>query len=86
MGLLSWIILGLIAGVIADFLMHGGFGLIGSIILGIVGAVIGGWLASAMGVGSVTGLNIGSIVISIVGACIVLFVVRLVRGRSAARV
>jgi uncharacterized membrane protein YeaQ/YmgE (transglycosylase-associated protein family) len=86
MGLLSWIILGLIAGVIADFLMHGGFGLIGSIILGIVGAVIGGWLASAMGVGSVTGLNVGSIVISIVGACIVLFVVRLVRGRSAARV
>jgi uncharacterized membrane protein YeaQ/YmgE (transglycosylase-associated protein family) len=42
MGLLSWIILGLIAGIIADFLMGGGVGLLGSIILGIVGAVVGG--------------------------------------------
>jgi uncharacterized membrane protein YeaQ/YmgE (transglycosylase-associated protein family) len=85
MGLLSWIILGLIAGVIADFLMHGGFGLIGSIILGIVGAVIGGFLASALGVGNVTGLNIGSIVIAVIGACIVLFVVRSFRGRTLTR-
>jgi uncharacterized membrane protein YeaQ/YmgE (transglycosylase-associated protein family) len=80
MGLLSWIILGLVAGVIADFLMGGGFGLIGSIVLGIVGAVVGGYLASLMGVGDVTGLNVGSIVISVVGACIVLFVVRALRG------
>ena len=41
MGLLSWIILGLIAGVIADFLMGGRIGLIGSIIVGIVGAIVG---------------------------------------------
>jgi uncharacterized membrane protein YeaQ/YmgE (transglycosylase-associated protein family) len=87
MGLLSWIILGLIAGVIADFLMGGGFGLIGSIIIGIVGAVVGGYLASLMGVGDVTGLNIGSIVIAVIGACIVLFVVRALRGgRSMTRV
>ena len=85
MGLLSWIVLGLIAGVIADFLMHGGFGLIGSIIVGIVGAVIGGFLASALGVGNVTGLNIGSIVIAVIGACIVLFVVRSFRGRTLTR-
>jgi uncharacterized membrane protein YeaQ/YmgE (transglycosylase-associated protein family) len=86
MGLLSWIILGLIAGVIADFLMGGGFGLIGSIIIGIVGAVVGGYLASLAGVGDVTGLNIGSIVIAVVGACIVLFVVRALRGgRSLTR-
>ena len=80
MGLLSWIILGLVAGVIADFLMGGGFGLIGSIILGIVGAVVGGYLATLLGVGSVTGLNIGSIVIAVVGACIVIFAVRALRG------
>src|SRR4051812_49755952 len=54
MGLLSWIILGLIAGLIADFLMGGGVGLLGSIILGIVGAVIGGWLAAQLGFGSGT--------------------------------
>jgi uncharacterized membrane protein YeaQ/YmgE (transglycosylase-associated protein family) len=86
MGLLSWIILGLIAGVIADYLMGGGVGLIGSIILGIVGAVVGGWLASAMGFGDVTGLNIGSIVIAVIGACLVLFVVRALRGRTATTV
>ena len=86
MGLLSWIILGLIAGFIADALMGGGFGLIGSIILGIVGAVVGGYLASAMGFGDVTGLNIGSIVISVIGACIVLFVVRALRGSTMTRV
>ena len=80
MGLLSWIILGLVAGVIADFLMGGGFGLIGSIILGIVGAVVGGYLASLMGLGSVTGLNIGSIAIAAIGACLVIFAVRALRG------
>lgn len=83
MGLLSWIILGLVAGVIASYLMGGGFGLIGSIILGIIGAVVGGYLASVMGVGDVTGLNLGSIVISVIGACIVLFVVRVLRRGSA---
>jgi uncharacterized membrane protein YeaQ/YmgE (transglycosylase-associated protein family) len=86
MGLLSWILLGLIAGVIADFLMGGGVGLIGSIILGIVGAVVGGWLASTFGFGDVTGLNVGSIVIAVIGACLVLFVVRALRGRSVSRI
>jgi uncharacterized membrane protein YeaQ/YmgE (transglycosylase-associated protein family) len=80
MGLLSWIILGLVAGVIADFLMRGGFGLIGSIMLGIVGAVVGGYLASLTGLGSVTGLNIGSIAIAVIGACLVIFAVRALRG------
>ena len=83
MGLLSWIVLGLIAGVIASFLMGGGFGLIGSIILGIVGAVVGGWLASALGFGSVTGLTIESVVIAVIGACIVLFAVRALRGGTS---
>jgi len=58
MGLLSWIVLGLIAGVIADFLMHGGFGLIGSIIIGIVGAVVGSALAEGSGAGVVTGSGV----------------------------
>jgi len=83
MGLLTWIILGLVAGVIANFLMGGGVGLLGSIILGIVGAVVGGYLASLMGIGDVTGFNVGSIVISVIGACIVLFVVRALRGGRA---
>ena len=86
MGLLTWIILGLIAGVIAEFLMGGGFGLVGSILLGIVGAVVGGFIASALGVGDVTGLNLGSIVIAVIGACIVLALVRAMRGTRATAV
>jgi uncharacterized membrane protein YeaQ/YmgE (transglycosylase-associated protein family) len=85
MGLLSWIILGLIAGFIANYLMGGGFGLIGSIIIGIIGAVVGGYIASLMGVGDVTGVNIGSIVIAVIGACIVLFAVRALRGGGTMR-
>jgi uncharacterized membrane protein YeaQ/YmgE (transglycosylase-associated protein family) len=75
MGLLGWIVLGLIAGVIAEFLMGGG--------LGIVGAVVGGFIASALGFGDVSGLDLRSIVIAIVGACIVLFAVRAMRGTRA---
>jgi uncharacterized membrane protein YeaQ/YmgE (transglycosylase-associated protein family) len=45
MGLLVWIVLGLIAGAIASFLVGGGYGLLGTIILGIIGAVVGGFLA-----------------------------------------
>ena len=86
MGLLSWIVLGLIAGVIAEFLMGGGLVIIGSIILGIVGAIVGGFIASALGVGDVTGLNVGSILIAVFGACIVLLLVRATRGRSATAV
>jgi uncharacterized membrane protein YeaQ/YmgE (transglycosylase-associated protein family) len=83
MGLLGWIVLGLIAGVIAEYLMGGGFGLIGSIILGIVGAVVGGFIASALGFGDISGLDVRSIVIAIIGAIIVLAVVRALRGTSA---
>jgi len=84
MGILTWIVLGLIAGVIANFAVGGGYGLIGSIILGIVGAVVGGFVASALGFGDVTGLNIGSIVIAAIGAVAVILVARAVSGRSTA--
>ncbi|HEX3428556.1 MAG TPA: GlsB/YeaQ/YmgE family stress response membrane protein [Candidatus Limnocylindrales bacterium] len=83
MGLLGWIVLGLIAGVIAEFLMGGGFGLIGSIVLGIVGAVVGGFIASALGFGDVSGLDLRSLVIAVIGSIIVLAVVRALRGSTA---
>jgi uncharacterized membrane protein YeaQ/YmgE (transglycosylase-associated protein family) len=83
MGILTWIILGLIAGVIAQFLVGGGYGIIGSVILGIVGAVVGGFLASALGIGDVTGLNIGSIVISVIGAIVVILIARAATGSRA---
>lgn len=75
MGIFSWIILGLIAGALAKWLMPGqqGGGWFLTMVLGIAGAFVGGWLGTLIGFGSVTGINFGSIVTSVVGAAIVLF-------------
>lgn len=82
MGLLTWIILGAIAGVIAKWIMPGDDpgGFIITILLGIAGALIGGFVASAMGLGGIEGLTIGSIIIAILGAILLLFLYRLVTG------
>lgn len=84
MGIVSWIVVGLIAGWLAGFVMKGGYGLIGDLILGVVGAVLGGWLASNFfGLGGVSGINPQSIIIAFVGAVIIMFAVRLLSGRRA---
>lgn len=77
MGIISWIVLGAIAGFLANMIVGGREGLIGTIILGIVGALVGGYIAQALfHKGDVTGVNIESIVISVIGAIVVLFVWR----------
>jgi uncharacterized membrane protein YeaQ/YmgE (transglycosylase-associated protein family) len=82
MGIISWIVLGAIAGFLANLLIGGGEGVIGTIILGIVGAVVGGYIAAAVfHKGDVTGVNIESIVISVLGAILVLVVWRALQGR-----
>jgi uncharacterized membrane protein YeaQ/YmgE (transglycosylase-associated protein family) len=85
MGIISWIVLGAIAGFLANMIVGGSEGLIGTIILGIVGAVVGGYIAaSVFHKGDVTGVNIESIVISVLGAILVLFVWRaLTRNRAS---
>jgi uncharacterized membrane protein YeaQ/YmgE (transglycosylase-associated protein family) len=85
MDLLIWILLGAIAGFVANLLMGGRTGLIGTILLGIIGAIVGGWLASnVLHVGAVTGLNLPSVVIAVFGAIIVIFLARAFTGRRAA--
>ncbi|KLV05296.1 MULTISPECIES: GlsB/YeaQ/YmgE family stress response membrane protein [Photobacterium] len=76
MGIISWIILGLIAGALAKWLMPGddGGGWIATILLGVVGAFVGGWVGSFIGLGPATGVNIGSLITATFGALIVLFV------------
>jgi uncharacterized membrane protein YeaQ/YmgE (transglycosylase-associated protein family) len=86
MGIIAWIVLGLIAGAIAKFLMPGRDpgGIFVTIIIGIVGAVIGGFIGSALGVGDVTGLNLWSIILAVVGAMVLLLIYRMVAGRRTA--
>ena len=88
MGIIAWIVIGAIAGYIADFIMHTHNGVVMTIILGIVGAVIGGWLAGAfLNLKDPTGFNVETIVVAVVGAVIVIFVVNmLLGGRGRARV
>lgn len=82
MGWLSWIVFGLIAGIIAKFIMPGRDpgGFIITIIIGILGAVLGGWLATQFGLGDVTGFDIRSFIIAVVGALILLFIYRRIRS------
>jgi uncharacterized membrane protein YeaQ/YmgE (transglycosylase-associated protein family) len=81
MGILSWIIFGLIAGAIAKAIHPGKdpSGWIVTIIIGIVGAVVGGYVSSLLGYGTVSGFDIKSFVIAIVGAISLLFVYRKIR-------
>lgn len=80
--LLWWCIVGLIAGVLASFVMGGGFGIIGDIIIGIVGAFIGGWIFSTLGVGTPFGGLAGTIFVAFVGAVVLLFLIRLVKRKA----
>jgi uncharacterized membrane protein YeaQ/YmgE (transglycosylase-associated protein family) len=84
MGILAWILLGLIAGFLASMVMRGGgFGIIGDIIVGIIGALIGGFLFSALGSTGVTGFNIWSLFVAFVGACVLIAILRAVSGSRA---
>jgi len=86
MGILAWIILGLIAGAIAKAIMPGRDpgGFIVTALIGIVGAVIGGFLGNMIfGIGGVSGVDIRSILIAVVGALLLLWIYRMAVGRRA---
>lgn len=83
MGLLSWIVVGVIAGWLAGLVVKGrGFGCLGDIIVGVIGGLVGGFLASKLFniPDAVNGFNLGSIVVAFLGAVVVVVAVRLLRG------
>ena len=85
MGFLSWILLGLLVGVLAKWIMPGpdSSGLVMTIVLGVAGAFLGGWIGTQVGFGSVTGFDLRSLGIAVAGALLLLFANRKLRGRSA---
>ena len=78
MGILSWIILGLIAGALAKWIMPGrdDMGFVITILLGIAGAFVGGYLGTVLGIATPAGLSIGGILIATAGALLLLFIYR----------
>jgi len=75
MGIISWIILGLIAGWIGSKIVNKtGAGMTTDIALGVVGAIVGGFLFSLFGSTGVTGLNVWSLIVAVIGSIVVLWV------------
>ncbi|EPE97609.1 GlsB/YeaQ/YmgE family stress response membrane protein [Rhizobium grahamii] len=84
MSVISWIILGLIAGFIGSKIVNkSGAGMLMDIVLGIVGAIVGGVIFSFFGASGVTGINIYSLVVAVIGAVVVLWLYHAVSGRRS---
>ena len=82
-GIVSWIVIGLIAGALAGLVMRGGeFGIVGDTIVGFVGALIGGFVLSLLGVG--TSGFWAALVAAFIGACILIALLRALSGHRAA--
>jgi len=82
MDILTWLIVGLVAGVLASFVAGGGYGLLGDIVIGIIGAFIGGWLFAQLGWSTPFGGLAGTIFVAFIGAVVLLLLLRLIRRRA----
>lgn len=77
MGILAWVVVGAIAGWLADMFVGGSrFGILGDIVIGIVGAFVGGWLAGRFfGIpNAISGFNVTTVVVAFLGAAVVLII------------
>jgi uncharacterized membrane protein YeaQ/YmgE (transglycosylase-associated protein family) len=87
MGIVSWLVVGAIAGYLAGFLVRGdeSLGVLGHIVLGIVGALVGGFIAGALTGGDyITGVNAGTIIVATIGAVVSVVAWNAVRGTTRA--
>lgn len=82
-GLISWVLFGLVAGIVAKLLMPGRDpgGCIVTSLIGIAGALLGGFLASALGFGGVAAWDLRSFVVAVIGAILLLVIYRALKGR-----
>ncbi len=79
MGILSWVIVGGLAGLLAQYLMGERSGCLVAVLIGIVGAVIGGFVLNLFGIGGINGLSLWSIIVATIGAVILLAAFRAFR-------
>jgi uncharacterized membrane protein YeaQ/YmgE (transglycosylase-associated protein family) len=87
MDILAWLIVGLVAGVLASLVVGGsGLGILGDIVVGIAGAFVGGWLFREMGWGAPFEGLAGTIFVAFIGAILLLLVVHLIQGGLRRRV
>lgn len=84
MGIISWILLGLVAGALAKFIMPGKDpgGCLVTIVLGVIGAMVGGFLGTFVGLGKIESFDLGGIFIATVGAIVVLVIWRLIQKKK----
>ena len=82
MGIISWIVFGLIAGLLAKIIMPGKDpgGMILTILIGIAGALVGGFISTSLGYGDISGFDLRSLGIAMGGAIVLLFVYRTLKG------
>lgn len=83
MGIIYWILMGLVVGVLARILMPGKdkMGIIITILLGVAGAFLGGFIGTRLGVGDVTGFNLVSLLLATGGAVLILLLYRIIRKK-----
>lgn len=84
MGILSWIIMGLLAGAVAKWLMPGKDpgGCLITVLLGIGGGIVGGYIGTQLGFGKVDGFNLGSFGLATAGAVLLLYLYRMLKNRN----
>lgn len=79
MNWLGWIILGGLAGLVANMITHEEGGLLKNIVLGIIGAIVGGGIVEILGGSGVTGFNLYSFVVAVLGALLLIYIVRIIK-------
>ena len=85
MGILLWIIFGIIVGAVARWIIPGTGpgGILGDLVVGIIGALLGGWIYGFFGHVGVSGFNFGSFICAVIGAVVLLWVIRAFSGRRS---
>jgi uncharacterized membrane protein YeaQ/YmgE (transglycosylase-associated protein family) len=85
MGIATWIVLGLVAGVLAKVIMPGRDpgGIIVTIVLGVLGALVGGFIGTRLGFGNISGFDVRSLAIAVGGAILLLFLHRFLKRRGS---